>query len=153
LSATAETAVDLRAQAVRIGAHTLGFTLGWARLALDHVERSSAPGAPPWLVGTANVEGDIVPVVDLANWMDSQATIDLGARDLRMLVGGQGSEQLGLLFRGLPRLIRVAAAVPNTSAPPALAPLVLGTATDDDTLLVLDGAALLAQMTQTLDRE
>jgi chemotaxis signal transduction protein len=147
-------ALPERAQAVRCGPHALALPLGWARLALEGVELSQAPGAPVWLAGAANVEGEIVPVVDLAAWLDPADALDPKRRDTRLLVGGQGEQALGLLFQGFPRLVRVAPLPEGQLAPERLASLVIGVAADDTHILTLDGPllfeALLDALTQNL---
>jgi chemotaxis signal transduction protein len=150
-----------RAQAIRCGRRWLGFALGWARVALEQVELSRVPGAPDWLAGAANVDGEVLPVVDLSCWLEAEAGGEMGAmgaqtlatagaRDTRVLVGGQDEQSVGLLFTGLPRLVRVTPRPEGLVVPAALEPLVLGVADEDASLLILDGAALLTRLTQTL---
>jgi chemotaxis signal transduction protein len=95
------------AQAVRCGERWFAFPYGWARSAVEQVQLSAAPGAPPWLAGAANVEGRIVPVIDLVAWLTPGRFIDARAKDARLLVGGHGEDVAAVLFQGMPRLVRV----------------------------------------------
>ncbi len=141
-----------RAQAVRCGPHWLAFPLGWARLALDDLELSAAPGGPGWLAGASNVEGEVVPVIDLAHWLDAHQTTDPSDRDTRVLVGGTGEQSLALLFTGMPRLVRVVPPPAGLQVLPALQNLVIGVAAEDPSVLTLDGPSLLSALINDLER-
>lgn len=131
-----------RAQAVRCGTRAVAWPHGVARAALDHVELSAVPNAPAWLAGAANIEGRIVPVIDLVAWCEPGQQTDVGARDTRLLVLGDGEETTALLFSGLPRLVRIG----RPSSLPLDDPLArvsMGTAEDDPHTVVIDHRALL----------
>ena len=148
--ATAEPAHG-RAQAVQCGTRWFAFAYGWARHAVELPAVSRAPHAPGWLVGAANVDGRVVPVVDLLAWAEPGQWVDAQARDARLLVGGDGEAAVGLLFRGLPRLVSVRPATAAAPADPArLASLVHGRAAEDEAILVLDGPRLLQTLTEEL---
>jgi chemotaxis signal transduction protein len=138
-----------RAQAVRCGERWFAFAYGWARSAVESFEISAVPNAPAWLVGAANVDGRIVPVVDLLAWSAPGRWQETQGRHARLLVGGEGEAAIALLFQGLPRLVAVrpgAAADPNEQ----LAPLVRGQAVEDPAIVALDGPALVHVLTDEL---
>jgi len=58
-------------------------------------ELTPVPGTRPWLLGIANVRGNLVPVVDLARFLFGQRT-PLGERT-RLLIVRQGSGSVALL--------------------------------------------------------
>jgi chemotaxis signal transduction protein len=96
-----------QAQGIVCGSWALAFSFDWARQIVEEFEISAIPKAPSWLVGSANIEGNIVPVVDLAAYF-SPATADLQmASRQRLLVGGltaAGSDDaIALVFNGLPQ--------------------------------------------------
>jgi chemotaxis signal transduction protein len=135
--ATAEPVALERAQAVRCGERWLAFPYGWARAAVEQVQLSAVPGAPAWLAGAANVEGRIVPVIDLLAWTSPGRFVDAAAKDARLLVGGQAEQTVAVLFQGLPRLVgvtRQAQAIGNDR----LTPYLLGHAQDDIHTVALD---------------
>lgn len=94
-----------RAQAIDCGGVRIAVPFSWARNIIEHFVLSVAPLAPTWLAGAANIDGHIVPVVDLAAWLDGgrQQTV---ARRSRLLLGGSGDDAFALLFSGLPALVR-----------------------------------------------
>ncbi len=68
---------------------------------------TAIPKAPAWLLGAANVEGTILPVIDLAVYF-SPATASLQVSPhQRLLVGGMtaagADDALALIFNGLPQ--------------------------------------------------
>ena len=70
------------AQAVRCGERWFAFPYGWARTAVEQVPLSAVPGAPAWLAGAANVEGRLVPVIDLGAWTTPGRFLDARAREV-----------------------------------------------------------------------
>jgi chemotaxis signal transduction protein len=140
VSASAVSAEPLaleRAQAVRCGERWLAFPYGWARAAVEQVQLSAVPGAPAWLAGAANVEGRIVPVIDLLAWMSPGRFVDAAAKDARLLVGGQAEQTVAVLFQGLPRLVGVTRQMPAIGND-RLTPYLLGHAQDDVHTVALD---------------
>lgn len=138
-----------RAQAVRCGDRWFAFAYGWARSAVESFDLSAAPNAPLWLVGAVNVEGRILPVVDLLAWAEPGRWQDARDRHARLLVGGEGEAAIAVLFHGLPRLVAV---LPAAAADPheRLAPLVRGRAVEDAAIVALDGPALVNVLTEEL---
>jgi chemotaxis signal transduction protein len=118
----------LRAQAINCGGVAMALPFTWARAVVETFELSPAPNAPPWLVGAVNVDGHILPVLDVAAWLDASHT-HAPDRNARLLVGGEGENQFALLFQGLPLMVRYAPeGRGDARAPDALAPYVLGSA-------------------------
>lgn len=98
---------DLRvAQTVACGPWVLAFGIDWANAIVDEFELVNIPRAPHWLIGAVNVDGSIVPVVDLALYLDPQALIPGTVRQQRLLLGGRhsgrGEAALAFRFSGLP---------------------------------------------------
>jgi chemotaxis signal transduction protein len=118
-----------RAQAIDCGGVPVAVPFDWARNVVESFDLSPAPNAPAWLAGAANIDGRILPVLDLGAWLDPASAQALD-RHSRLLVGGDADESYGLLFRGLPMLARWA---PSSDAPATadkLAPFVLGQTRD-----------------------
>ncbi len=134
-----------RGQAVRCGAQQLAWPHGVARAVLDCPEISAVPHAPVWLAGAANIDGRVVPVLDLAAWFVPGTLTDTGHRETRVLVLGDGEETVAVLFNGLPRLVRLKTGGVPADANPASAAdgYVIGCAVDDPHTLLMDHAALL----------
>lgn len=125
---------------------------GHARAALDRVDVSAVPHAPAWLAGATNVDGQIVPVLDLAAWCEPDQLIDPRDRQTRALLVGSGSASAALLFSGLPRLVQVVPEAPAPACPDALAPYVCGRVPDDPSAIAIDTRALLTAMGAALSR-
>jgi chemotaxis signal transduction protein len=98
------------AQGILCGSWALAFPFDWARQIADAFELSPIPKAPEWLLGSANIDGNILPVVDLARYLGS-TPIQASARQQRLLIGGlSGSlsadttgDAIALMFEGLPQ--------------------------------------------------
>ena len=117
----------------------------WATGILDSYVLQAIPRAPQWMVGCTNVDGLLVPVIDLLMLLDPAAASALGVgQKPRLLLGshspGDNEEAIGLLFTGLPRLLTFArTALPaNLQAPPLLCQMARGLA------LAPDGQAAIA---------
>jgi CheW-like domain len=126
-----------RAQAVRCGERWIAFAAGWARSAIDLPPLAAVPGAPSWLAGGANIDGQIVPVIDLAAWLAPARPVPPASAAMRLLVGGQGGDAVAVLFHGLPRLVRVRRGGPSTSRD-RLTPFAVGADDNDDTTVAID---------------
>ncbi len=127
-----------RAQAVRCGSRWIAFPYGWARSAVEHVPLSRVPGAPTWLAGAANVEGRIVPVIDLLAWSLPGQALDAEAKGVRLLVGGDGEDTVAVLFEGLPRVVHVVREAALRADGDRLALYAFGHELDDANTLALD---------------
>lgn len=120
------------AQAVRCGPWALAFPLHWARSIVEQFELSEVPHAPPWLPGAANLDGQIVPVFDLAAYADA-AQASPPRAGAWLLSGGEGEDRLAILSTGRPIAVRAGeAGEPVPPLPPALAELVRGVCVDDE---------------------
>jgi chemotaxis signal transduction protein len=111
---------------------------------LDSYVLQAIPRAPQWLPGCTNVDGMLVPVIDLAMVLDPAAA-RIGGVDQkpRLLLGshspGDNEEAIGLLFTGLPRLLTFAlTALPaNLQAPPLLCQMARGLALAPDGVVAI----------------
>lgn len=139
-----------RAQAVRCGERWFAFPYGWARAAVEQVQLSAVPGAPAWLAGAANVEGRIVPVIDLIAWITPGRFVDARAKDARLLVGGDGQDVMAMLFHGMPRLVRVTRQVQRAIGNDRLAPYLLGHDIEDLQTVALDAPRLVEALIEEL---
>jgi chemotaxis signal transduction protein len=139
-----------RAQAVRCGERWFAFPYGWARSAVEQVDLSAVPGAPVWLAGAANVEGRIVPAIDLLAWRQPGQFVDARSKDTRLLVGGEGAATVAVLFEGLPRVIRIVRDAAMVADGDRLGPYVVGHDVDDSRTFVLDGQRWVDALTEEL---
>ena len=139
------------AQAVQCGPWALAFPFSWARSIVEEFELSEVPHAPPWLLGAANVDGKVVPVLDLALYLDPTAQADPGVARL-LLVGGEGEDAAGIVFSGLPAMARPQPDLPAPVTPPALAEFVAGAASDGGSRrwALVDAPALLEALSAEL---
>jgi chemotaxis signal transduction protein len=137
------------AQAVRCGERWFAFPYGWARTAVEQVHLAAVPGAPAWLAGAANVEGRIVPVIDLLAWITPGRFVDARAKDARLLVGGDGEDAAAVLFQGMPRLVRVSRE-PQAIGQDRLTPYVIGHDIADLQTVTLDAPRLIEALIEEL---
>lgn len=80
------------AQGVVCGELRLAFTFGWARQIVDDFDLVALPRAPGWVLGAVNINGAIVPVVDLTNYFTQSVQPAQPQRGQRLLVGGIQAE-------------------------------------------------------------
>jgi chemotaxis signal transduction protein len=96
-----------QAQGIVCGSWALAFSFDWARQIVEDFEISAIPKAPPWLLGAANIEGSIVPVVDLAMYFSTANANLQAAPHQRLLVGGltsvEADDAVAFIFNGLPQ--------------------------------------------------
>jgi chemotaxis signal transduction protein len=102
-------------QAVRCGALRVAFPYGWAASIVEKFNVTPVPKAPAWLVGAANIDGRVFPVIDLSNYGAKSARPDRSyithsgsnTNAKRLLIGGITSsnddDRLAILFDGLPQ--------------------------------------------------
>ena len=94
------------AQGIRCGEFSVAFGFGWARQIVDQFELVPIPRAPSWILGAANVNGLIVPVIDLASYLTESAVPAQLVRGQRLLVGGMQDEDaenaLAVVFSQIP---------------------------------------------------
>ena len=102
--------VQRLAQGITCGQWALAFPFDWARQIVESFELSAIPKAPPWLMGAANIDGNIVPVVDLAIYFGSAVAGVSPVLQQRLLVGGivgtEVDEAMALAFSGLPQQLK-----------------------------------------------
>ena len=139
------------AQGIQCGALDLAFPYAWAHAISEDFSLTPVPNAPAWLAGATNVEGEIVPVFDLAAWVDPLAPNPGRAR---LLVGGHGGDRAAIVFSGAARMVRYQAGRPVVSGPHApplpLRPFVLGSSETTPLHWVLDGRRLLDALASAL---
>lgn len=102
-------------QAITCGGWSITLNMPWANTIVDAFELVKIPRAPNWLIGAANIDGRIVPVVDLSLYFVPNAAPMAIDRHHRILVGGKreegaeggsGNEHVfAILFSGLPMQI------------------------------------------------
>lgn len=103
-------------QAIVCGDWSLALNMQWANTIVDAFELVTIPRAPNWLIGAANIDGNIVPVVDLAVYFEPTMTPTVIGRHHRIIVGGKREENsegtagndgtFAVLFSGLPMQIQ-----------------------------------------------
>ena len=105
-------------QAITCGGWSLALNLNWTNTIIDVFELVNIPRAPNWLIGAVNVDGNIIPVVDLSVYFVPNAPPMQIDRHHRLLVGGKrdasiessggsGSDSVfAILFAGLPMQIQ-----------------------------------------------
>lgn len=95
------------AQGIVCGSWALAFSFDWARQIVEEFEISAIPKSPPWLLGSANIEGNIIPVVDLSVYFSPTTANLVVSPHQRLLVGGLtaagADDAVALLFNGLPQ--------------------------------------------------
>ena len=125
------------AQGIVCGKLSLAFTFDWARQIVDSYELVPLPRAPGWVLGAVNINGTIIPVVDLENYFFDDAQPAQAERGQRLLVGGIYAEDseaaLAVVFNKTPVQLEYATAgIENGEALPArLLDVCRGLATDD----------------------
>ena len=126
------------AQGIHCGNFSVAFGFDWARQIVDQFELVPIPRAPSWVLGAVNVNGLIVPVVDLSTYFaESQVPAQL-LRGQRLLVGGVQEEDaenaLAVVFSLTPtQLDYQTQPWPNLQAlPPRLQEVCSGAASVDE---------------------
>lgn len=80
---------------------------GWTTMVVDEFETAHVPLAPAWLLGLANVDGEILPLIDLARYFSPDSPP--AARQATRLLIGRGAaegDHVALQFSGLPVNLR-----------------------------------------------
>ena len=94
------------AQAIQCGPWSLALSFDWANTIIDQFELVNIPKAPLWLIGAVNLDGGIVPVVDLAAYFEPGKTPAAVDRRHRLLMGGRvdasNENAVAILFSNLP---------------------------------------------------
>ena len=76
------------AQGVQCGEFLLAFPFQWARQIIEQFELVPVPRAPSWMLGAVNVNGLIVPVVDMTKYFSQSVVPAQLERGQRLLLGG-----------------------------------------------------------------
>lgn len=94
------------AQGIQCGDFSLAFGFDWARQIVDQFELVPVPRAPSWVLGAVNVNGVIMPVVDLSTYFAASTVPAQLVRGQRLLVGGVQDEDaenaLAVVFSLIP---------------------------------------------------
>jgi chemotaxis signal transduction protein len=137
-------AASVIGQAITCGGWSLALNLTWANTIIDTFELVNIPRSPNWLIGAVNVDGNIIPVVDLSVYFVPNAPPMQIDRHHRLLVGGKrdaniestvgsGSDSVfAILFSGLPMQIDYTQEIMDETIviPERLRELCIGTARD-----------------------
>lgn len=102
-------------QAITCGGWSIALNIQWTNAIVDTFELVKIPRAPNWLIGAVNIDGSIIPVVDLSVYFVPNAAPMAIDRHHRILVGGRREEGaeggagndsvFAILFSGLPMQI------------------------------------------------
>lgn len=148
------------AQGILCGAWALALPFDWARQIVDEFELSPVPKAPPWLLGATNIDGNILPVVDLSVYL-GLATASAPQRQ-RLLIGGtidassadSTGDAICLAFEGLPQQLGYERRelTYGGALPPRLRELCVGVGSNaaGHEFLEIDAARLLAALSDEL---
>ena len=88
----------LLAQGVQCGSYLLAFNFDWARQIVDEFDLVPVPRAPAWVLGAVNVNGLIVPVIDIDNYFSESTAPSQLQRGQRLLLGGVQAEDAESAF-------------------------------------------------------
>ena len=102
------------AQGIVCGPWALALSYDWARQILDNFELTAIPKSPNWLLGATNVEGNILPVVDLGVYFSPELGATSASQTTqRILVGGMTTDgadaAVAIVFHALPQQLRYSA--------------------------------------------
>lgn len=148
------------AQGILCGSWALAFPFDWARQIVDDFELSPIPKAPLWLIGSTNVDGNILPVVDLHNYLGISANTN--ATQQRLLIGGLVQhasadvmgDAIAIAFDGLPQQLRYEPRALTYAAalPPRLRELCVGVGTNaaGHEFLEIDDQRLITMLSDEL---
>ena len=129
-------------QAITCGGWSIVVNIQWSNTIVDTFELVKIPRAPDWLIGAVNIDGNIIPVVDLSIYFVPNAAPMPIDRHHRILVGGKrdvGAEGatgddsvFAILFAGLPMQIEYTQEIMDETIviPERLRELCIGTAKD-----------------------
>jgi chemotaxis signal transduction protein len=149
------------AQSILCGSWALAFPFDWARQIVDTFELSPVPKAPAWLLGAANVDGNILPVIDLNAYLSN--SMPTSTRQQRLLIGGLSGAQssadttgdaIAIAFEGLPQQLgyEPRALTYAGALPPRLRELCTGVGSNaaGHEFLEIDAQRLLAALSDEL---
>lgn len=126
------------AQGILCGELRLAFTFAWARQIIEDYDLVALPRAPGWVLGAVNINGSIVPVVDLSSYLTQSVQPAQPQRGQRLLVGGIQAEDaeaaLAVVFSQTPVQLEYTPQRLNSASNllmPRLLDVCSGTASDD----------------------
>lgn len=125
------------AQGIVCGDFRLAFGFDWARQIVDQFELVPIPRAPAWVLGAVNVNGVIVPVIDVSHYFSETAEPAQLQRGQSLLVGGVQDEDadsaLAVVFSQTPTQLDYQAMpwLGLPALPARLQEVCSGTASDD----------------------
>ncbi len=94
------------AQGLQCGEYWLAFGFDWARQIVEEFDLVPLPRAPSWVLGAVNINGLIVPVVDIDNYLSHNSSPAQLLRGQRLLLGGLQAEDaenaLAIVFSHTP---------------------------------------------------
>lgn len=131
-------------QAITCGGWSIALNIAWTNTIIDTFELVKIPRSPNWLIGAVNVDGNIIPVVDLSVYFVPNAPPMQIDRHHRLLVGGRRDSSVenaggsgddsvfAILFVGLPMQIQYSREPVDEAIviPECLRELCIGTAKD-----------------------
>lgn len=140
---------------VRLGDERWAMEASWVRRVLRLDEATPVPGAPPWLVGVVDLLGTVVPLADVRALLVDGAPAARDAAPYAVILGGSATTPaawLGVVVDeavGLGRL-RVHGIGPPSAPPGRPLPTWVRGVTDES-IVVLDAAALLDEPLLTVE--
>ena len=146
------------AQGVQCGEFLLAFHFQWARQIIEQFELVPVPRAPSWMLGAVNVNGQIVPVVDMANYFSQSTAPAQLQRGQRLLLGGLQAEDadnaLAVVFAHSPTQLEYypQPIAQRDTLPARLQEVCLAAATDDRSrvYIEIDPSKLMDAMSSEL---
>jgi chemotaxis signal transduction protein len=84
----------------------LAFEFGWARSIVEQFELVAVPQAHPWLIGACNIEGELMPVIDMVRLISPSDGAFVRQTDQRLLVLGDGVDAVAVIFSRMPQMLR-----------------------------------------------
>jgi chemotaxis signal transduction protein len=146
--------------AIRCSSVVFGFPLQWTMSTADDYDLVTLPFSPDWLVGACCTNGEVVPVVDLAEMIGDRSNHAPGSNALRqrLLTGAKRRDEgdcvLGLVFDGLPtHLNQTVLRSRGADLPKPIQAMVTGEMTmpgTGDPVYILDPNALYQSLTDAL---
>jgi twitching motility protein PilI len=79
----------------RIGSRRLASEFGEVREILTVPQITPVPGTQPWMLGVANVRGQLLPIVDMKQFLEGERTVL--HESLRVLLVRQGGGDVAVL--------------------------------------------------------
>jgi chemotaxis signal transduction protein len=116
------------AQGIICGQWAYACEYGWARSIVERFESVAVPRSPAWLLGATNIDGEVLPVVDLVLFANPKAGTQEITKNHRLLVVGTGAQSVALLFNQRPVMLRYEPQKVPSYIPTRVKPLARGVA-------------------------